>query len=256
MREFIKVFSVVLFCVGAVAAALAWNDNRPTETERWLRYVAPLVAILALVLFAKVHFEFDRAYDYLRDQAGTYFNRSGFCFSFAATGVEGVAYLNALFQSQRDRPCIARIALRPARGLFIRPKLALVVFDIQSAPAEFGLARLAIPVPSEFQGKKIAFEVGATVNYPQGKGRRLRFGDGTTLRANADFHDAFRLALTIGCIITGRIFHIPGPPTTEIMLPTGVADEIDERLEPECKTLWRLGDAPLTPAPDATSANG
>ena len=249
MREFAKISCVLVLMVGAVAGPLAWTENRPNTITWGFRIGGPTLAILAIGVFLKLHFRADLAHDYLRDHAGTYFNRDGFGFAFVATAVDGVAYMDVYFQNQRDKPCVGRIALRPARGFFLtRAKIETITYEIECAPAAFGHARLAIPIPEKLQGKRQSFEVGASVDYPKGKGKQLRFHDGVTLRANTDFGNAFHTGLTIAAAATGMIF-LSKPVTAKVDLPAGVAEDISDNLVPEIKTLWRLGDPPLDATP-------
>lgn len=244
MSEFIKVVCVLILMIGSVAGAMSWLMD-PDPIQWALRIGGPIAAVLALVLFLKIHFRADLAHDYLRDHAGNYFNRDGFCFAFSAIEVDGIAFLEVHFQNQRDKPCVGRIALRPARGFFLtRAKFDTITYEIECAPAAFGYARLAIPVPEKLQGKRQSFEVGASVEYPEGKGRQLRFRDGLLVRGNSSFGNAFGTALTVAGAATGMLV-ISSPATATIDLPTDVAEELENNLEPEIETLWQLGDPPL-----------
>ncbi len=244
MSEFIKVVCVLILMIGSVAGAMSWLMD-PDPIQWALRIGGPIAAVLAFGLFLKIHFRADLAHDYLHDHARNYFNRDGFCFAFTAIEVDGIAYLEAHFQNQRDKPCVGRIALRPARGFFLtRAKFDTITFEIECAPAAFGYARLAIPVPEKLQGKRQSFEVGASVEYPEGKGRQLRFRDGVFLRANSNFGNAFHTALTVAGAATGMLV-LSSPATAKIDLPSDVAEVLEDNLEPEIETLWQLGDPPL-----------
>jgi hypothetical protein len=251
MGESTKSVCAILMIVGAVAAAVAWTADRPDATTWGFRVGGPITAILAFGLILKLHFRADLEHDYLRPITGTYFNRDGFCFAFVANAVDGVAFVDAYYQSQRDTPSVGRIALRPARGFFMtRAKIESITFEIECPPAGFGVARIAIPLHEELQGKRQSFDVGASVRYPDGKGRRIRFCDGVFLRSNTNFGDSFGNALTIASAATGSIA-LSRPASTTIDLPLGVAEDIPENIPPEIKKLWRLGDPPLPTAQTA-----
>ena len=245
MGESTKAICALVLSVGAIAAAIAWIADRPDAATWSIRIGAPTLALMAIALILKLHFRADLAYDYLRDHAGTYFNRDGFCFAIVATAVDGIAYMDAYFQNQRDKPCVGRIALRPARGFFMgRAKIETITYEIECAPAAFGFARMAIPIPEKLQGKRQSFEVGASVDYPEGKGQRLRFHDGVFLRANTKFGGSFGTALTVAGAATGSIV-LSKPATATVDLPVGVTEDIPDNLIPEIKTLWQLGDLSL-----------
>ena len=245
MGESTKAISALVLIVAAIAAALAWTVNQPDAATWAFRIGGPALALLTLGLILKLHFRDDLAHDYLRDRVGTYFNRDGFCFAFIATAVDGVAYMDVYFQSQYDQPCIGRIALRPVgQFLMSRAKMETIICEIECAPAALGVARIAIPVPEKLQGKRQSFEVGASVNYPDGKGQRLRFRDGVFIRSNTNFGTSFGTALTIAGAATGSIV-LSKPATATVELPVGVTEEIPDNLEPEIKTLWKMGDPSL-----------
>jgi hypothetical protein len=245
MREAVKVLCVVVFLFAVPTAVIVWTDDRPSFTVSVLKYACPVLSVLAIVIFLKLHFRRDEAHDYLREHVGAYFNRGGFCFGFRPTAVDGVCWLEAYFQNQHERPCIGRIAIRPARGFFLgRAKIDTIAVEINCEPAAFGVARIAVPIPANLQGKRQSFEVGASVDYPQGKGRRLRFRDGIVLRANANFGNAFGTALTVAGALTGQIV-ISTPATTTLELPAAVAEDVPDGLGPKISTLWKLGDPPL-----------
>ena len=176
MGESTKSVCALLMIVGSIAAALSWTVVRPDATTWGFRVGGPITAALALGLILKLHFRTDLECDYLRAVTGNFFNRDGFCFTFVATAINGAAYMDAYFQNQYDKPCVGRIALRPARGFFMnRARIEPISYEIECPPAGFGLARIAISIPEELQGKKQSFEVGASVSYPDGKGTRLSF---------------------------------------------------------------------------------
>ena len=242
MGESVKSFCALLMIAGSGVAAVVWTAEPPDAATWAFRIGAPLTVILALGLILKLEFRADRERDYLRALAGSYFNRDGFCFAFVVTAVDGVAHLHAYFQSQRDKPSVGRIALRPARGFFLtRAKIDAITFEIDCPPAGFGFARIAIPIPENLQGKRQSFEVGASVRYPEGKRRRVRFRDGVFLRANTEFGDSFGAGLVIVGAATGSIV-LSKPAMVKMNLPLGVAEEIPNALAPEVTTLWRLGD--------------
>jgi hypothetical protein len=245
MGESTKSVCALLMIVGVIGAALAWTADHPDATTWGFRVGAPTVAILALGLLLGLHFRADVEPDYLRAITGTYFNRDGFCFAFATTAVDGIAYLDACFQTQRDQPSVGRIALRPARGFFMtRAKIEAITYEIECPPGGFGVARIAIPIPEKLQGKRQSFEVGASVSYPQGRGRRIRFHDGLFLRSNTNFGNSFGTALAVAGAATGSIA-LSKPAVAKVAMPIGVAEHIRDDLAPELKTLWQLGDPPI-----------
>lgn len=245
MGESTKAVCAALLIGAFVAAALAWSTDRPNDVVWGFRIGGPIVAGFALALLLKLQFRTDIAEDYLRRYTGKYFNRDGFCFAFSASCIDGVGYIDAYFQSQYDAPCVGQIALRPARRFFLgRARIEAITYEIDCAPAAFGVARVAVPIPEKLQGKRVSFEVGASVDYPNGKGPRLRFRDGTFLRTNSRFGDAFGTGLSIAGIVAGGIYLVE-PAKAVLNLPIGVAEDVPGESTPEIVTLWKLGDPPL-----------
>lgn len=240
MGESFKAVCSLVVIAAAVVAAFAFLMDRPTPTSWLVGVSASLVFLLSLGVLLKVHLRRDIVPDYLKASTGDYFNRDGFCFAISPALVDGICYLEVFFQNQYDHPCLARLALRPAAGFWLtRPEGDTITFDIQCAPAAFGVARLPIPLPKAVQGQRNSFEVGASVYYPQGKGRRLRFRDGIFLRADSSFGNAFGTALTAAGALAGHIV-LSKPASVTMTLPSNAAEEIPATLHPEIITLWNL----------------
>jgi hypothetical protein len=250
MRELTKVLCVVILLFGAPLAAVAWFDDRldfPRPVIHFLKYGCPILCVLAVGIFLKIHFRADEVRDYLGPRIGTYFNRDGFCFGILPAVADGICVFEVYFQNQYENRCVGRVALRPARGFFLsRAKMESIIAEVDCEPAAFGVARVAVPLPAALQGCRQSFEIGASVEYPEGKGRRLRFGDGVVLRANSKFGNAFAAGLTVAGALTGQIVYT-SPATVAIDLPNGVAEDVADRarLTP-VDTIWKLGDPPLS----------
>ena len=102
-----------------------------------------------------------------------------------------------------------------------------------------------IAVPVQLQGKAVSFDVGATVEFPDGKGKRLRFNDGVFLRTNARHKDGVQTTLMIAGLATGRIVYF-SPATTKILLPSNVLDLPQDPLDIMQEIHW---------IPEATNGN-
>jgi hypothetical protein len=255
MDNFLKLICSLFLFVAVIATEFAWFDHQPGQITWIVRIAGPIVAVLSLAAILKLYFRHDIARDYLMESMGEYFNRNGFCFKFDIEVFGGVCQFHTYFQNQYEGPCVGRIVLRPARGFFLTcAKIDTITLEIPCEAAGYGVATLPIPLPREVQGKKQVFEVGASVNYPQGKGRRLRFRDGVYLRTNSNFGITFGEALTISSVLGMAltfIFALRGtflllkPETIEIPMPTNAAEELPDRLSPRIIMLWKLGDLPI-----------
>ena len=243
--ESVKAVMVVAMLAAVGVAAIAWTTDRPDAMTWGFRIGSPVVALVIAGVLVRRYFRKDLAHDYLRDFVGSYFNRDGFGFSCVATAVDGVAFMDVYFQNQYDKPCLGRVALRPARGFFsLRANIETLVFQIQCAPGAYGIARLPLPIPAKCQGTRQTFEVGASVFYHDGKGKRLRFHDGVFIGADTNFQDVFGTGLAVTALMTGSVV-LTTPATISVDLPDDVAEEVEATIWPEIKTFWQFGDAPL-----------
>jgi len=248
MRESVKACCCVLVIAGVFATILSWFHDRPDQTAWSFRIGAPVVIVLSLLIFFRLHWRKDEAPDYLQAVVGEcFFDRGGFCFGLMTSIQDGVCLLIVPFQNRYERRCAGRIAVRPGQGFWLtRAKIETFTLDIDCGPAAFGVASLAIPIPAKSQGVEQRFEVGASVEYPEGRGRMLRFRDGQVLRTNATFGNAFGTTLAIAGVLAGKVV-LTKPATTTLRLPSSVAEEIRHEVRPVVKTLWRLGDPFLEP---------
>ena len=90
-----KAVCALLIVVACFATLFAWFADKPDALTWVFRLGSPIVGALAIGLILRLHYRTDLAPDYLRKQAGDYFNRGGFCFAFSAASVEGICYLVA-----------------------------------------------------------------------------------------------------------------------------------------------------------------
>jgi len=249
MGESIKAVCALLMGVGSIVAVLAWTADHPNSVTWGLRIGGPVVCVLSLILILTLQLRTDLERDYLRHVTAAYFNRDGFCFAFVVTACDGIAFMDTYFQSQYDKPSHGRIALRPARGFFmVRTKFDTLTFDVECPPGGFGYIRMPIPIPEKRQGKRQSFEVGASVQYADGKGRRIRFHDGIFLRSDSNFGNSFATAVAIAGAATGSIV-LTKPAKTSIQLPVDVAEHVPDHIPTETRTLWQIGDPALEGLP-------
>lgn len=80
MRESIKAICIVVFMVTCVWAAIVWTEVPPTQKIWITRITCTILALGSISLFLLLHFQKDKAPDYLKILFGNYCNREGFCF--------------------------------------------------------------------------------------------------------------------------------------------------------------------------------
>lgn len=245
MHESLKAVCIVGFMFGTVVAAVGWGVG-PSESVWMVRIISTAIAVVGLVGFLVLNFRKDRAPDFLVKIYGGYFDRGGLCFSLEPTLIDGCVYVRVLFQNRYARRCRGQFALRPAEVFgWVSRRDAASTVDFDCPPAGFGMVLMPLVVPSTIQGKLQAFQVGATVEYPEGRGRMLRFGSAaaTSMRTNADFRAPFNRRLTIAAALGGMIF-ISRPPLFKIAVPSGVPEFPREPVATDSKVFWQLGEGP------------
>ena len=65
--------------------------------------------------------------------------------------------------------------------------MATISPRINCGPAGFGVARFPVAIPALHQGKLVTMEIGASTEFPLGKGREVRFHTGQTVRQDSQF---------------------------------------------------------------------
>lgn len=242
MAEILKWLCALILITAAIVTPFAWYADQPDQTVWILRIGAPLVGTVALAILIAIYSRADVVPDYLHQTTGSYFNRGGFCFSMVPAVVDEVCVFQAFFQNQYERPCVGRIILRPyfTSGISL-PEL---LFDVICEEGAFGVVTLPVGLPHEVQGCKATYRVGASVKYPDGRGKRLRFRDGLSLREDAKFRDRLGTTLTVLGALVGHIV-ISTPAKITVMLPEDVVEVLLTTPVAERQLLWKLGDPPL-----------
>lgn len=238
MREFFKVSCVLVIGAAILTSACAWIADRPDQLT-WILRISPIpIAILSLLLFLRLHYQRDLAPDLLY-RHGRYFDRDGFCFHLLPSAVGGKCVFHLLFQNRYEKACTARIALRPVT--FGGAHEPLVYMAVRCPGAAFGTAKVAVGVPAKLQGKKVSCDVGADVEYPDGKGKMLRFKDGIVLRRNTSFVDSFARTTSLLALMGGSIL-LHRPARLKCTLPNNVAKELPSAVPEPAEILWEPGD--------------
>jgi hypothetical protein len=240
MHESIKAICVVVIVAAVITGSVAWIDDRPNTTTWVLRTIPVAITIVALSVFLWLHGRRDLAPDLLAARVGRYFDRNGFCFQFLPSDVDGTCVFLLMFQNRYEKPCTARVALRPVT--FGGAHETLVHMPLNCPGAAFGVAKREVGIPAKLQGKKVSFDVGADVEYPDGKGRMLRFKDATVLRRDTNFVDKFARTTSILALFGGHLL-IHRPVRIKYTLPTNVATDVPTLVPEPAEILWKPGDA-------------
>ena len=240
MSESLKATLGGVIFLTAIAALGVWiAKGVPNTPIIWtLRFLLPLIVIGCAALLIREARRKDLAPNFIRRFFGRPFERDGACFSIFPSARDGVFYLNIAFQNQYEKPCNLRVVAQPPVKSFTmgkRPFQGLSI-DIPCPGASFGLVRVPVAIPANFQGRNLVFEVAAATQFPQGAGRLLRFKNGLRV-GKANSSGLGTAALTIGLLAVG-VISVSNPATMTIPLPGGVAESIPSHLQPDIHILW------------------
>ena len=80
------------------------------------------------------------------------------------------------------------------------------------------------------------------MDYPEGKGKIVRFREGSLIRYNAEFRNSYiRTIQAVYLLCGGFLFWFPASVT--FRLPTGVAESVPPERGQHTQTLWTMGNA-------------
>jgi hypothetical protein len=235
--------SLLSFLFATPTAAILWTNDRPSPMEWWVRSVSTVLSAGSLVVLFWAYLRSDVVPNFLARLGGSIWERDGFCFRVQAVAEHGLCYLVIYWQSEFDHSCRARIAIRPGRNFFLtRSPIAEIVLQVECPPAGFGVARVPLPLEPKLQGARQSFEVGASVEWPEGRGYQVRFRSGGHVPGDVEFRSPFQTGLSVAAALTGHI-HLPSPAQFTLQLPHDVCQELPPSAVRECRILWKLGDA-------------
>jgi len=242
VREFIRVTCVVVMMIATFLGGVAWVDEQPGPWNPYLRYGGPVLAVAAVTWFVFDSLRRDRAPDFLAERFPTFFESNGLGFVFLAREDDGILRIDVYFQNRYERACRAILALRPASGWFgRRPLFPPMIIEVDCPGGAFGKTSRPFGVPHDAAGGPIAFDVGARVGYPQGKGRILRYRDGITVRLNDKFRSGFISTLRVLAFLGGGLL-FSRPARTTLVIPYGVDEDGPFVEEQRTEIRWQPGD--------------
>jgi hypothetical protein len=218
-----------------------------------LRYGAPAAAVYAGWELFRAGRRPGKVPDDLAGVAPKYFGRDGVCLAPVFETAGGAASLCVYFQNRYAGPATARFVMLPPRRTmwFGRHPLPRVSVDFECPGGAFGVVRLPFAVPAKYQGRRLAFDVGADVAYPAGKGELLRYREGKHLVAtnqlDREYHALAALLLGgLGILIAALALTVS---RAKLRLPTDVAETGPETVTGRVEIL-----SPANPVPTGAPA--
>ena len=240
MGESAKAVLALVVIVGLVGSLMAWWTMDTVNWPARLGFPTAGLASLGLLLWAVMRR--DKAPDFLRQVAGSYFENGGFCFAIVPAIRERTYRLDIYYQNRYERPCRARVIMQPSLQFFLnRRPIGSITVAIECGGGSFGVASVPWAVPGAFQGKKQSFDIGADVKYPLGHGAMLRYRDGLQV---GGANEPTWVAITTLAGALGGILVLYKPAKCTFELPSDVEETVPEEAPILFETLWRPGDPP------------
>ena len=245
MSESVQAVLALLMIIGMIGSVLVFMNDR----INWPAFGGMLALMLgSLGLLVWSLFRRDKAPDFLKKVPGKLLERDSLCFKVLANSVKGRCYLDLHFQGRYDRPCRAIVVLQPSKGFFLtRPGLASMTVDIDCPAGGYGVTSVPWPVAKKYQGKFQSLDVGADVEYPEGRGKMIRYRGGAQLRTMGADH--FKAVMAAAAILNvsaglGIAVVLRNPVRVKLKLPLDVEETVDDDLPILTKVMWKLGDPP------------
>ena len=242
MRESLQAIIAFLMIVLAMVAGAVWfSDKAQSGQILWiLRVVCPVLAIALLVILIQMRQKRDLAPDYLSMNFGACFEQNGLLFHIATELKEDDSFwLLVYFQNKHENTCGVNISLHPQPPARLRP----ITANFTSGAAAFGVAKVPI-LDASARGQRCTWEISATVHYPHGKRKQLRFKCGKSVPTNLDMKKG--RSRRFGPFLVLGLFRWKPVRTTTFQIPQRIDPNAARDAITHTTTLWKLGDPPLT----------
>lgn len=203
MTETQRTLLVAMFLVAigpALFAGAILSDGPASRTVWTVAVVSILASLGSLGLLLWGFLRKDLVPDEIRRIDKNPFDAGGLQFTFRPLQEGERFWVQVWVQNNRDQPCLASIRLDTVKPLFReKPSNPGLAFQGLALPAAgFGMVACPFPVPFDHQGKTMEFEAAAKVEFPQGKGRLVRFHPGIRARSWSGAREAaFGAAATL-----------------------------------------------------------
>jgi hypothetical protein len=202
MNESFKAIVQLAVLILVAVAVCAWTLSRHPDEVVWACRVGAPVAAAGLGWWVwRSGRRADVAPDFLGQRVSRrYYDQDGFCFvPVLAVRDDGLCHVNVYYQNRYSGACDGVVWLRPpARSFsFGRHDLPEVRVKVTCGGGAFGVVSVPVGIGAKYQGKRWAYEVSASSEYPNGRGERLRFGPGMKVGKAGTGATAARVGMTL-----------------------------------------------------------
>ena len=172
--------SIVIGLIGCVT----WLPDIPGTWHRTARWIALAMVLLPIPVLVWANKRSEKAPEFLWKLGATPFERDGFCFLIVPEKHENKPCLTIHYQNQYGGRCEATVGIGTTWTLFSKyPNIKGFSVGLKLQPGEYGFATFAVPFPPNIKGKTASLDVSASVKYPDGRGKLLRFRNGLEVGA-------------------------------------------------------------------------
>jgi hypothetical protein len=229
-----KQVALIAIALGLIIVALTLIGHYPPQVSNGVVLLFGILVPTCLAILSRRQRRPDFTPDYLSHCNGPIFERDGLCFKVSLDNEDQTAMFTIMYQNRYEGPALARVAVRA-----VGSTVATVSPRIECGPAGFGVAKFPVAIPARHQGKKATLEIGASTDYPLGKGREVRFRSGRAVLHDSQFR---KLPLknralpgySVGCILMQMAARI------RLNLPCNVAEYVPDETTGHAEELWSL----------------
>ena len=230
----VKHTALIVALLGSAIVSVTFIGNYRPQVLGGVGILFVALAAVCMAILARPQRRRDIVPDYLGRSSGPVFERDGLCFTVSLDAEDRTATFIIMYQNRYDRALAAYIALRP-----VGSSVATISPRIDCGPAGFGVAKFPVAVPARHQGKSVTMEIGASTEFPLGKGREVRFRTGRGVLQDSQFRSLPLKNRALPDNSVGRIL-MQTAITTRLALPSNVAEYVPDEETGHAEELWSL----------------
>jgi hypothetical protein len=233
MGESLKAVLGALVIMGTFRG-MTWLMDEPWVWKA--RLASSLMIAVPGILLIREKYRKDLVPDYLGRQMGEYFERNGFCFAVRLKS-EKVCELEVYFQNQYAMACQVMVSLEPTMDGLDLSGLETLKLSIACAPGAYGKVSQEMLIPAQLKGTVVQWDVTASVEYPNGRGKLLRYHNGLRV-GNRPATGTY--LLTLASLFAGHIYQ-EKPARISLQFPE-YSNASGNPVPPRFRTFWQVGD--------------
>jgi hypothetical protein len=254
-KSLLNVGCLLVLLASVIWGLIAWmTPAAGTEAAfRWsVRIGACILGPVSLFVLVANAVKADRLPDFLWEIPGRRFGRGGVIFAFEVASRDGLCWMRLHYQNRFDGRAEVAVLLMPSQGFLLeKSQIEPIAVQFSCGPAAYGIVSIPMAIGREYQGKQQSFDVGASVEYPEGTGELVRNGVGAPV-SRFTVPSVRSMTKTVARVaIVGRPPFLGIPSRVTFRLPTGVREagelpgmDLQEKWTPCLERFERGGKQP------------